>query len=101
MCLILLFLLWSTKLNANNFCVNCKFFKSPFFSHNIFGKCSVFPITISDEKEIDYLILGKKKIDYRFCSTARLEEEMCGPKGRYYQKKEDPFITFICNSKKV
>jgi len=56
---------------------------------------------LEKEKEIDYLVSGKKKkIEYRFCSFVRMEENMCGYKGRYYEKRVDPFITFICNSKK-
>ena len=99
MYLIVLLLLCLNKLRAENFCINCKFFKRPLLSHNVFAKCTVFPLQISKDNETDYLVTGKKNIDYRFCSTARLEEAMCGPTGKYYQKKEDSFITFICNSK--
>lgn len=87
MCGILLLLWCLNQLNAEKFCVNCKYFKRPFLSINEFGRCTVFPIW-EKGKETDYLVTGIKKIEYRFCSTARLEENMCGPQGRYFEKKK-------------
>ena len=89
---------------GENFCINCKHYRSSFIGSPIFAQCAVFPIIPTNNKEdkyIDYLVSGKKKkTEYRFCSTARLEENRCGPKGKYYEKREDPFIDFLCNSKK-
>jgi hypothetical protein len=76
--LLLWFHICINKLKAEKFCVNCKYFKQPFLGNNLYGKCSVFPVQIDQYKEIDYLVTGFKKNNYRFCSTARLEEEMCG-----------------------
>lgn len=100
LCLLFIFL---NNIKAEKFCVNCKYFKRSFLTPNTFGRCSVFPKKnfLEKEKEIDYLVSGKKeKIEYRFCTSVRMEENSCGPKGRYYEKREDPFISFICTSKK-
>lgn len=43
MCGILLLIWWLNKLYAENFCINCKYFKRSFLTHNVFAKCSVFP----------------------------------------------------------
>ena len=56
MYLIVLLLLCLNKLRAENFCINCKFFKRPLLSHNVFAKCTVFPLQISKDNETDYLV---------------------------------------------
>jgi hypothetical protein len=42
-----------------------------------YGKCSFFPIGV------DYLVTGKNA-DYRYCSTSRSFEDMCGKKGKHF-----------------
>lgn len=91
-----IYFLLSTS-NAEKFCVNCKHFKSTLLSSNIFGKCSVFPREI--ENKMDYLVIGKAKIEYYYCSTVRLKEDMCGPTGKYYEKKTNFFRKITCNNK--
>ena len=68
-------------------CVDCKHFKSRFFTSNQFGKCTLFEIVKKDDY---FLVDGVKRIknDYKYCSTARLYEDMCGKDGKLYEKKE-------------
>ena len=75
----------TTTINAENFCVNCVHFKKHWLSSTTFGRCAVFPK--ESENKIDYLISGKPEKEFKFCSTARMDENMCGPKGKYFQKK--------------
>lgn len=81
-------------------CVNCKHFLGAIDGPNtqdvvdsynvLFGKCALFPVN-DPRKMTNYLISGKEKptepiIDYRFCSTARSFEDMCGIDGQLYKK---------------
>jgi hypothetical protein len=69
-------------------CINCKFFKKDFFNINKYGKCILFPINKKDEY---YLVDGNKdkleREEYYYCSTARRFDCMCGPEGKFYEKK--------------
>lgn len=94
---LIVHLLLSTS-NAEKFCINCKHFKPAFLSDNEFGKCSVFPREKSNK--IDYLISGKPKLEYSYCSTARGDEDMCGPTGKYFEKKTNFFRKITCNKDK-
>lgn len=62
-------------------CINCKHFTKDFLSNNEFGKCKNF---LDDHNNIGYLVTGIKNIDYKYCSTARSFEDMCGKEGKYY-----------------
>ena len=86
-----------TTINAENFCVNCVHFKKHWLSSTIFGRCDVFPK--ESENKVDYLISGKPVKEFNFCSTARMDENMCGLKGKYYQKKYNTIEKF-CNKNK-
>ena len=73
-------------------CVDCKYFikKEGFYSHdyNRFGKCSLFP-HIETRCE-DFLVTGieyEEIIDYKYCSTARTTDYMCGEEGKRYEQK--------------
>ena len=59
-------------------CIHCKHFignRKP-----IFGKCALFSY-----KEEDDLVTGKvQETQYRYCSTARSSERLCGKKGKHY-----------------
>ena len=70
------------------FCIDCKFYKNNFFfGSNAYGKCSLFPYDPVDD---DYLVNGinnNEDKDYYHCSTARKWEDMCGKKGKFYEKK--------------
>ena len=56
------------------FCIHCKhFMNQP--SGPEYGKYRFFPIGV------DYLVTGKS--EYRYCSTARSFEDMCGKKGQH------------------
>jgi hypothetical protein len=78
--------------SSEKFCVNCKHYTKGILCNEIFGKCKLFSIN-SDKankslaEEVDYLVVGKKSTEYRFCTTARADENMCGPKGKLYCKK--------------
>ena len=79
------FLLFIIYVNAENFCINCKHFKQSFMSHPDFAKCKVFPREV--DNKINYLVLGPQKTEYNYCSIVRQYENMCGPNGKYYEKK--------------
>ncbi len=87
--MIYFLLLFVLSVNAEKFCINCKYFKKPLFSHLDFAKCLVFPKEISNKN--DYLVSGNKKIEYNYnyCSIARGYENMCGQDGKYYEKKNE------------
>jgi len=82
-----LFLLFLCHTNSEKFCTNCIHYKKPFIGNTLFGKCSVFTKEEEKEKKIDYLVTGKNKVDYLFCTTVRHDENLCGEKGKYYTKK--------------
>jgi hypothetical protein len=60
-------------------CIHCKhFMNQP--SGPQFGKCALFSY-----KEEDDLVTGKvQETQYRYCSTARSSERLCGKKGKQY-----------------
>jgi hypothetical protein len=80
--------------NAEKICINCKHFKPAFLSDNQFGKCSVFPREM--DNKIDYLVSGKPTLEYSYCSTARRDEDKCGPSGKYFEKKTNLFRKITC-----
>ena len=60
------------------YCIHCKHFMNAPTGPQ-YGKCRFFPY----EEEPD-LVTGKSTEDYRYCSTARQYESMCGKKGKHY-----------------
>jgi hypothetical protein len=79
LCLILLS--GSLKLTPK-ICVNCKHFINDEISGPEFGKCREFPL-----ESVKYLIDGVIRNDeYRYCSTARNQEQLCGKSGKKYSK---------------
>ena len=85
--MIYFLLLFVLSVNAEKFCINCKYFKNSLFSHPDFAKCHVFPKELTNK--IVYLVSGNTntQIEYHFCSIARGNENMCGQDGKYYEKK--------------
>lgn len=84
----------SSSSSPVKYCVNCKYFvPSPFFK-DTFGKCSAFRKT-TDSNKIDYLISGKEKIEYKYCSTARENENLCGEEGKMYFERSNFIKDFI------
>ena len=87
------------KLNQN-FCVNCKHFVKDenYFIKSGEGKCALFPIIETkvneeeiSEKKIEYLVYGESQdVDYVDCIKARQYENMCGPEGKFFKKRESP-----------
>ena len=72
--------------NQEKFCKDCKFFKKDFFTETKYGHCSNFPFQNTD----NYLVDGFKDespMNYYFCSTARSSDRMCGPEGKYYERR--------------
>ena len=90
--IILFFYLISNCL-CEKFCVNCKYFIKNPFSKNNYGRCAIFTKE-NEYTKIDYLITGKRKIEYKFCSSAREDEKMCGINGKYFIEKENCFKRF-------
>jgi len=99
--MLFLYLLFITSVLSDKFCINCKFFTKHPLSSNIYGKCKLFPT--DDYDKLDYLVSGKNKFNYRYCSSIRNDENMCGLKGKYYEKKIELFSKIknnICFLKK-
>jgi hypothetical protein len=46
---------------------------------------------VEKEETLDYFLVdgkkSRKKVEYYYCSTARDENNMCGPEGKRYQQK--------------
>ena len=75
------------KQTSSKLCVNCKFFKSEFFSSKEFGKCKMFPIIKEDETFLVTGVVKKQIIEYQYCSIVRKYKEECGEEGKLYQEK--------------
>lgn len=88
MYLILIFLITIVNIFSEKFCINCKHFVKSTLCNDVFARCKLFPL--EDNNKIDYLVVGKKLIDYKFCTTVRNRDDLCGLKGKYFDKK----ITF-------
>ena len=91
----IVFFLLSTILSAIStnpkLCIDCKHFKNDFSNNPQYGKCSLFPKTEEDKNDVTFLVSGKrelKKIEYKYCSTSRKYEYMCGIEGKCYEKKK-------------
>ena len=69
----------------DKFCINCRHSQTNFFSGATFSKCKLCPL--KEENEAEYLVTGKSHSGYFYCSTARQSDQMCGPNGKYYDKK--------------
>ena len=68
-------------------CVDCKYFKRPFFAESKFGKCLMFP---RDEPDNYYRVTGTKEnpnVDYHYCVVARDIESMCGMQGKKFESR--------------
>jgi hypothetical protein len=80
----------SANQNIPKFCKDCKFFKNDFFSGSEFAKCSAFPIIEIEKDNSVFLVNGYKKEskkDFKYCSTARQYEHLCGKEGKFYERK--------------
>lgn len=92
---ILRFMLFTEIISSNpikpKFCRDCKFFTKDFFLTHKFGKCSLFPTEADEDEDNRYFLVDginrNNKPEYTFCSTARACKEMCGPEGKFYEKK--------------
>lgn len=72
------------------FCINCKHF-IPDDDPNLveYGKCSLSKYVI-DKNDEQFLVTGIQIpliVEYRYCSTMRSCENMCGKEGKNYVKK--------------
>jgi len=66
------------------FCINCKHFvKPPYGMSNEYARCSLF--TTENRK---YLVDGvHRNSDYKYCSTAREFDSLCGKNATKYKKR--------------
>ena len=83
----ILFLFVTINASPNKLCINCKHFIPN--GNPKYGKCSQYIIqqTLDKDELIEYLVTGiskELKIEYRFCSTVRYYEDMCGIEGKKY-----------------
>jgi len=90
---ILNFLFFITSSSSEKFCVNCKFFVKHPYNKSTFGKCSAFRKNLDNYQLLDYLVSGKQKIEYKFCSTARENDNLCGKEGKMYIEKNNFFLS--------
>ena len=84
------FLIFTNDINSikEKFCVNCRHFvRAGPFCEDKFGRCNLYPIKPQQVHEMSYLVSGKRKVEYRFCSYAREDELSCGISGKYYTEK--------------
>ena len=82
------------NIDIPNFCVDCKFYIPSDFLFGIggkeFGKCKLY-YEIKDEDK-DFLVTGKKKeikIEYKYCSICRDNDNMCGKQGIQFLNKNN------------
>ena len=79
--------IFSSFLEKQKMCTNCKYFKKNYFSVNHLGKCSLFPLEKTNRYLIDVPSI-RTDDDYTYCSIARGSEYMCGKKGDLFVKKK-------------
>jgi hypothetical protein len=86
-------LILNKNLDALNekFCVNCQHFISVPGCNNKVGRCRLFPKKTDNFEEWNYLVSGKRNVEYRFCNFVREDPELCGISGKYYTQKIFPF----------
>ena len=90
MMIFLLFLftiITQTQSYKEKFCFNCKHFIPPLDGDISYGKCKMFS-TITDNN--NFLVSGVRsdiELSYRYCSTARSCDTLCGPYGHYHIRK--------------
>lgn len=72
------------------FCIECKhFIPSGGSNYDEFGKCSLSKYEI-DRNDEQFLVTGIQIpliVEYRFCTTMRSYEHMCGKEGKEYVRK--------------
>ena len=72
----------------DKFCVNCRHFVKPgLLCDDKYGRCRLYPKKTDMGNELNYLVSGKRKLEYRFCNFVREDEEACGSSGKYYNEK--------------
>jgi hypothetical protein len=104
---LIIFLFGLLILNKNidalneKFCVNCQHFISVPGCNNKVGRCRLYPKKTDNFEELNYLVSGKRNIEYRFCNFAREDPESCGISGKYYMKKIFPFPKISNLSEKI
>jgi len=70
-------------------CIDCKYFIPSGSNYDEFGKCSLSKYEI-DKNDERYLVTGIQVpvvVEYRFCTTMRSNEKLCGKEGKNYVKK--------------
>jgi len=69
------------------FCFNCKFFIPPNDGDINYGKCKMFPHAVENNNFLISGVRSESDISYRYCSTARSCDSLCGPYGHYHVRK--------------
>jgi len=84
--LFLFFILSSVADSIKNptpkFCVNCKHFINDKNGNIEFAKCALF-----FREDMTFLVGGHVTKEHRYCSTARMTENMCGKEGKMFTRK--------------
>jgi hypothetical protein len=80
--ILYIFLLTSSLKLKPKFCINCKHYIQGETNNKEYGKCSVF---VKDDPR--FLVDGVVRTDnYRYCSTARSFDDLCGINATKYKK---------------
>lgn len=86
--LFLFYIITLTQIESykEKFCFNCKYFipSSNGVNH---GKCKMFPTGIENNNFLVSGVRSDTESSYRFCSTARSCDTLCGPYGHYHIRK--------------
>lgn len=71
------------------FCADCKYFIPCETNLVQFGKCALSKYDIN-KNDVSFLVSGIQiplVTDYRYCSTMRFSDRLCGKEGKNYKKK--------------
>jgi len=84
--LFFFFTMWSVVDSIKNptpkFCINCKHFINDKNGNIQFGQCALF-----FREDTSFLVGGYVTKQPRYCSTARMSENMCGKEGKMFTRK--------------
>jgi hypothetical protein len=83
----ILLIITQSESYKEKFCFNCKYFIQSPDQNTEFGKCKMFPNSIENN---NFLVTGqstKDDLSYRYCSTARSCDSLCGPYGHYHVRR--------------
>lgn len=85
--LFLFYIITQTESYKEKFCFNCKHFIPPLDGDVVNGKCKLFSTVTENNNFLVSGVRSQNEISYRYCSTARSCDTLCGPYGHYHVRK--------------